>query len=323
MPSPPGKEGSQRIKRPPFTSRIVPVMKLPAGDARNSTAWATSSAWPLRPRGVCLRYSSMRSGVLNRSWCRVSMTPGHDGVDAHGGSQFAGQGPGHHLQRPLGGGIGAGPARAAGLHREGEDVDDGPALLPQVRDGAAGREEGRIDVHGERLPPQRGGAVGQGRAGQRRAGVVDQDIEPPEPRGDRIDGGRCAGFVGEVALDEEAVAGQCGEGGSGFVGAGVVMETDAGPSGGEGQGDGAANADTGPGDKSDASCKDVHVSLDSRSVGRSLPNVWKRSAHKRGTGCQTPLGRHRQNAPLSWFEIMAMARWLAFLLTVERKPDTR
>ena len=55
-------------------------MNRDASDARNSAASATSSAEPFRASGVSLRYCSIRSGVLNFSWCGVSMTPGIMGI---------------------------------------------------------------------------------------------------------------------------------------------------------------------------------------------------------------------------------------------------
>ena len=47
-----------------MTSTSAPVTKAAASLHKNSTTWATSPAWPLRPSGVSLRYCCIRSGEL-------------------------------------------------------------------------------------------------------------------------------------------------------------------------------------------------------------------------------------------------------------------
>ena len=52
---------------PPSIVRISPVMKPDSGDARNATAFATSSAVPHRPRGTMLVMRFTASGLFQMS----------------------------------------------------------------------------------------------------------------------------------------------------------------------------------------------------------------------------------------------------------------
>ena len=87
------------------------------------------------------------------------------------------------------------------------DVDDRAAPgRPQVRDGTEGRVGCPDQVGGQRLGP--GGLPVVVRRGQRRvrpedAGVVDQHVEPTEPRGRRVDRGPHRVGVGHVGLHRD------------------------------------------------------------------------------------------------------------------------
>ena len=48
--------------QPPSTSRLVPVISADAGDARNTTAAATSFGSPTRPTGMLARVRRLKSG---------------------------------------------------------------------------------------------------------------------------------------------------------------------------------------------------------------------------------------------------------------------
>ena len=58
------------IYKPPLTAIYSPVIKLAASLAKNRIAFATSSAVPFLPNGVCSATSFLRRAVLNCSWKR-------------------------------------------------------------------------------------------------------------------------------------------------------------------------------------------------------------------------------------------------------------
>src|SRR5437867_8288689 len=60
--SPRGRGTAQRAVQPPSISRLVPVTREAAGDARNTIAPAISSICPIRPRGILLITQSRNSG---------------------------------------------------------------------------------------------------------------------------------------------------------------------------------------------------------------------------------------------------------------------
>ena len=115
-------------------SSDAPVMKRAASLARKSTAWAdfVGRAVAAERAFACGSLPFARRGedlvVPRFDHAR------HDGVDAHLRGQLAGQRAGHDLQGPLGGGVGTGPARPAGLHGERQVVDD--AAVARRRGGA-------------------------------------------------------------------------------------------------------------------------------------------------------------------------------------------
>ncbi len=59
-PTPPSRASRQTCARPPSTASSAPVTYEAPGDARNTTAPATSSALPKRPRGVRARRSAAK-----------------------------------------------------------------------------------------------------------------------------------------------------------------------------------------------------------------------------------------------------------------------
>src|SRR5215208_1938074 len=61
---------------PPLISIDSPVMYEEASDARNATAFATSSARPSRPAAVRATVAARPSGLLNVSWNEVPISPG-------------------------------------------------------------------------------------------------------------------------------------------------------------------------------------------------------------------------------------------------------
>src|SRR6185437_1878791 len=50
---------------PPSTNSVAPVMYDADSEARNSTAWATSSGLPPLPSGICFRYGPNRFASEN------------------------------------------------------------------------------------------------------------------------------------------------------------------------------------------------------------------------------------------------------------------
>src|SRR3984885_13092947 len=65
------------LEKPPSTTRLVPVTKLPAlGDAKNKIAPASSLGSPNRLRGVCRITLSIRSSVRIDLFCSAGKKPG-------------------------------------------------------------------------------------------------------------------------------------------------------------------------------------------------------------------------------------------------------
>src|SRR5688572_1619261 len=92
--------------------------------------------------------------------------------------------------------------------------------------------------------------------------VVDQDVEPAELLDRRVDNGLRIGLLGDVAANGDRLAaggGDAGDNGLGALLAGGIVDDDGRAFGGEGRGDGGADALGCAGDEGDFSGELAHV----------------------------------------------------------------
>ena len=157
---------------PPSTASTWPVMKC-GPVAKNSTAWATSAAAPLRPMGVfaakratCEVHPSLRfAAQRTENGCVIHIDPvrqfgragkcdpaGSDAIHADFGREGLGHGFGEHVQGGLGSAVVgvAGPGMEAA---ERANVDDAAVRGAQMRQSLAGHEKRAAGIGLERLRP--------------------------------------------------------------------------------------------------------------------------------------------------------------------------
>ena len=157
---------------------------------------------------------------------------GGEGVDAHAlWPELVGEGAAEGEHGALGGGVGERAGVAALAAGEGREVDDARAApgfrgLDQVGRGGAGDAAHAADVERYDLGPEIVAGFRQGAAGDERAGVVDQDIEPAEKRdglGDERVAALGRGEIGAGAAEAAAERVGLGGEGAGALGAAAVV----------------------------------------------------------------------------------------------------
>ena len=181
---------------------------------RNSTTLAQSSGMPSRPRGISCSSRSRISGLL-RPWATAreeSTKPGAMQLTWNVvRAQFGGEDAGVLDHAGFGDLVGHAAAVAsapeAGL---GCDVDDLAAArgLHIGRGGLAAEDRaGQVDVEDIAVVIGRcGGRAMVGRGVEHAAGVVDEDIDPPERVYSLAQHGLDRGFVGHIGLDAQRAA---------------------------------------------------------------------------------------------------------------------
>jgi len=235
---------------PPSTYRVIPWTIRASSETRYITPWATSSGWTTTPAGVpaVIASSTATCRFVARGECR----PGGDGVDPHPARPvLRGPATGQLLVRGLGRGVHRG-IRAADRGHPRTDVDDDPGATFGHRRGQLGDEDVRSpDVDREhRVEVGVGELLGQGRRVD--AGIVDQDVDAAAEGGRGLSGERAQVGVGpgQVGRNEHRCAAGAGDRVDERLAAVTVAATDhhGRALGGQGAGDGRADAAGGAGD---------------------------------------------------------------------------
>ena len=145
-------------------------------------------------------------------------------------------------------GFGGGVIGLAGIARQPDYrryVDDAPVTLAHhQRNGKAGRQESSPQVHRQHFIPV-GSAHPHQEAVAVDAGVVDQDVQPPQAVGSSLNDGFGGGFVGYIAGDAQGFAAVFPNPvnyGVGGVGSGAVVDGYGGAGGGQADGNHGADA---------------------------------------------------------------------------------
>ena len=167
-------------RTPPSTTRLAPVIQRAPSEARKSTASATSSGWPRRCSGAAACQRATPSGQSRSSPAHVDQA-GRDAVDPDAlRPELERRGPGVHDHGRLRRGVVA--VVEGGLKTlDRADVDD-CAALPGPRHHSGGLTCHRD--HAAHVDAQHLGRLVGVDGGKRRdgldAGVVDENVEPPE-----------------------------------------------------------------------------------------------------------------------------------------------